>query len=43
MASLTEPGRELGSALLAHVAVLELLVAEQADLVSAEITILFVK
>lgn len=43
VAAVVEPGGELGGAVFAHVAVLELAVAEQADLVAAEITILLVK
>jgi hypothetical protein len=43
MSALVEPRGELTGALLAAVAVLQLLVAEQADLAAAEIANLFLK
>ena len=43
VAAAVEPGGELGRAVLAHVAVLELAVAEEADLVAAEVAVFLIK
>ena len=43
VAPLAEPGRELGRALLAHVAVFKFPVAQKADLTSAEVAIFLIK
>ena len=43
VAALAEPRRELFRAVLAEIAVLELAIAEQADLLAADVAVLFIK